>query len=121
MVIILIHNLQNRKACKVIIHKKFMFLIERSWPHFSEPQLCCNHIYITTIAKISNRHIQNGFSQTELNLQGCLASKVSYHKVIYIERFVVNLCNLLPTDVNFVLRFPLHFVFRYTSMSFLSF
>ena len=36
-----------------------MFPIKRSWPHFSEPKLCCNYIYVITIVKFINRSIPN--------------------------------------------------------------
>ena len=39
-----------------------MFLIKRSWPCFSEPQFCWNHIYVIAIVKFSNGSIVNHFN-----------------------------------------------------------
>ena len=61
-----------------------MFLIKRSWPRFSEPQLCHNHIYVIAIAKVSNRSIQNLF----LKLKYQIVYSISHLLILKSKRLI---------------------------------
>ena len=62
-----------------------MSLIKRSWPHFGEPQVCRNHIYVIAVVKFSNRSIQNLFHFYKW-------SRMDSHKLFIIKFTVCESC-----------------------------